>query len=52
MLKKLDIFLLKSYMGPFIATFFISVFVLWMQFLWKWIDDLVGKGLDFMVIAE
>ncbi len=52
MLKKLDIFLLKSYMGPFIATFFISVFVLLMQFLWKWIDDLVGKGLDFMVIAE
>ena len=52
MLKKLDIFLLKSYAGPFIATFFISVFVLLMQFLWKWIDDLVGKGLDFMVIAE
>ncbi len=52
MLKKLDIFILKSYLGPFIATFFISVFVLLMQFLWKWIDDLVGKGLDFMVIAE
>lgn len=52
MLKKLDIFLLKSYMGPFVATFFISVFVLLMQFLWKWIDELVGKGLDFMVIAE
>ena len=52
MLKKLDIFLLKSYTGPFVATFFISVFVLLMQFLWKWIDDLVGKGLDFMVIAE
>ena len=52
MLKKLDIFLLKSYAGPFIATFFISVFVLLMQFVWKWIDDLVGKGLDFMVIAE
>jgi lipopolysaccharide export system permease protein len=39
-------------LGPFIATFFISVFVLLMQFLWKWIDDLVGKGLDFTVIAE
>ena len=52
MLKKLDIFLLKSYAGPFVATFFISVFVLLMQFLWKWIDDLVGKGLDFMVVAE
>lgn len=52
MLKKLDIFLLKSYTGPFVATFFISEFVLLMQFLWKWIDDLVGKGLDFSVIAE
>ncbi len=52
MLKRLDIFLLKSFTGPFVATFFISVFVLLMQFLWKWIDDLVGKGLDFSVIAE
>lgn len=52
MLKKLDIFLLKSYTGPLVATFFISVFVLLMQFLWKYIDELVGKGLDFSVIAE
>ncbi len=52
MLKKLDIFLLKSYAGPLVATFFISLFVLLMQFLWKYIDDMVGKGLDFSVIAE
>ena len=51
-MKKLDIFLLKSYLGPLIATFFISVFVLLMQFLWKYIDDLVGKGLETSVIAE
>lgn len=35
-----------------VATFFISLFVLLMQFLWKYIDDLVGKGLDFSVVAE
>ncbi|MCQ2252146.1 MAG: LptF/LptG family permease [Bacteroidales bacterium] len=52
MLKKLDIFLLKSYSGPLVATFFISMFVLLMQFLWKYIDDLVGKGLDGSIIAE
>lgn len=51
-MKKLDIFLLKSYIGPFIATFFVSSFVLMMQFLWKYIDDLVGKGLDTSVIIE
>ena len=51
-MKKLHIFMLKSFIGPFIATFFISMFVLVMQFLWRMIDDLVGKGLDFSVIAE
>lgn len=44
--------MLKSFSGPFVATFFISMFVLIMQFLWRMIDDLVGKGLDFAVIAE
>ncbi len=44
--------MLKSFIGPFIATFFISMFVLVMQFLWRMIDELVGKGLDFSVIAE
>lgn len=51
-MKKLHIFMLKSFIGPFIATFFISMFVLIMQFLWRMIDELVGKGLDFAVIAE
>lgn len=51
-MKKLDKFLLKSYIGPFVLTFFISLFVLLMQFLWKYIDDFVGKGFEFSVIAE
>lgn len=44
--------MLKSFTGPFIATFFISMFVLIMQFLWRMIDEIVGKGLEFTVIAE
>lgn len=51
-MKKLHVFMLKSFSGPFIATFFISMFVLLMQMLWRYIDDLVGKGLDFSVIVE
>jgi len=52
MFKKIDFFVLKSYIGPFLATFCVSVFLLLMQFLWKYIDDLVGKGLDWRVIGE
>jgi len=51
-MKKLDRLLLQSFVGPFVATFFIALFVLVMQFLWKYIDDLVGKGLEFTIIAE
>ena len=51
-MKRLHLFLIKSFLGPFIATFFIAVFVLLMQFLWKYIDDLVGKGLEYTQIAE
>ncbi|MFY7899996.1 MAG: LptF/LptG family permease, partial [Chitinophagaceae bacterium] len=52
MIKKLDILIIKSFAGPFIATFLISLFVLIMQFFWLYIDDLVGKGLEIAVIAE
>ena len=52
MIKKLDKLILKSFLGPFVITFFISVFVLMMQILWKYIDDLVGKGLDFFTISQ
>ncbi|MBK7683623.1 MAG: LptF/LptG family permease [Bacteroidetes bacterium] len=51
-MKKLDTLILKSFISPFFLTFFISLFVLLMQFLWKYIDDLVGKGIDGLVIAE
>ena len=46
MVKKLDILIIKSFIGPFIATFFITLFVLILQFFWLWIDDIVGKGID------
>ncbi|WP_143310656.1 LptF/LptG family permease [Chitinophaga vietnamensis] len=51
-MKKLDKLIIKTFLGPFIATFFVTLFVLIMQFLWKYIDDLVGKGLDTSVIIQ
>lgn len=51
-MKKIDRLILKSFVGPLLLTFTISVFVLLMQFIWKYIDDMVGKGLDFSVILE
>lgn len=51
-LKKIYQFTLKSYLGPFVMTFFIALFILLMQFLWKYIDDLVGKGLEWDIIAQ
>ena len=44
--------ILKSYIGPMVATFFIVIFILMMNFVWRYIDDLVGKGLDAAVIIE
>lgn len=52
MIKKLDKLILKAFVGPFIATFFITLFVFMMQILWKYIDDLVGKGLDFITLTK
>ncbi len=52
MVKKIDKLILKSFIGPFIITFFIAFFVLMMQSLWKYLDDLVGKGLDFITIGQ
>ena len=52
MFKKLDKLVLKAFVGPFIATFFITLFVLVLQFFWKYIDDLVGKGLDLFTIIR
>ncbi len=52
MLKKLDILVIKAFIGPFIATFFITVLVLLMQFFWLWVDDFVGKGISTSVLFE
>ena len=52
MIKKLYKLILRTYLGPFVLTFFIALFILVMQFLWKYIDDLVGKGLQWNVIGE
>jgi lipopolysaccharide export system permease protein len=51
-LKKLDILIIKAFIGPFVATFFITLFVLVMQFFWLYIDDFVGKGLSAGLILE
>ena len=51
-MKKIYKLVLQSFIGPFILVFFIVLFILLLQFLWKYIDELVGKGLDFLVIAE
>ena len=51
-MKKLDQFILRSFIGPFIAILLVVVFILMMQFLWLYIDELVGKGLSFKVILE
>ena len=52
MIKKLDKLIIKAFVGPFFATFFIALFVLVMQFFWLYIDDLVGKGLDLGTLGH
>ena len=51
-MKKLDIFVLKSFMLLFAGTFFICLFIFMMQFLWKYVDELVGKGLELDILAQ
>jgi lipopolysaccharide export system permease protein len=50
--KKLDKLILRTFVGPFIATFLISLFVLILQFFWLWIDDFVGKGIDLGTLGK
>ena len=52
MFKKLDKLIIKAFVGPFIATFFITLLVLVMQFFWLYIDDFVGKGLGIDVVLK
>lgn len=52
MLKKLDKFILQSFIAPFTATFLVALFILIMQFVWKYIDDFAGKGIETKILAE
>jgi methionyl-tRNA formyltransferase len=51
-MRRLDRFILKSFIGPFLAILLVVMFILVMQFLWVYIDELVNKGLSFSVILE
>lgn len=51
-IKRLYTFVLQSFLPLFLMTFFICLFIVLMQFLWRYVDDLVGKGLEIGVIAE
>lgn len=52
LIKKIDIYLLRNFLGLFFATFFIAIFILLMQFMWMHVNDLVGKGIGVDVLAE
>ena len=51
-IKKLDIFVLRSFAILFVGTFFICLFVFIMQFLWLYVDELVGKGIPMDVLMK
>ena len=51
-IKKIDIFIVKSFLLLFVGTFFICLFIFMMQFLWRYVDELVGKGLEMSVMAQ
>ena len=51
-MKKIHKLVLKAYLGPLVVTFFIVQFVLMMNFVWRYIDELTGKGLEVSTIAE
>jgi lipopolysaccharide export system permease protein len=51
-MKIIDKFLIRSFIGPFIISFFIALFVLIMQFLWLYIDEMMGKGLTIFDVSE
>lgn len=51
-IKKLDKFIARQFGLLFVGTFFICQFILMMQFLWKYVDELIGKGLSMDVLAQ
>ncbi|HMP86300.1 MAG TPA: LptF/LptG family permease, partial [Lacibacter sp.] len=52
MIKKLDKLIIKAFIGPFLATFFIALFILVIQFFWLYIDEFVGKGIDLTTLVQ
>lgn len=51
-IKKLDLFIIKTFATNLFGTFFICLFIFILQLLWRWIDDFVDKGLDFSILAQ
>lgn len=51
-MKRLDRLIIKSFIGPLLLTFAVAVFVLLMQFIWKYVDDIAGKGLSVWIIGK
>lgn len=51
-IKKLDIYIIQGFLQLFAGTFFICLFIFVMQFLWKWMNDLIGKGLTIDLLAK
>ncbi len=51
-IKRLDLYILRNFILSLSATFFICLFVLLMQFLWRYVDELVGKGLEVSILAQ
>jgi len=51
-MNKIDKYIVKSYLGPFLIAFTIALIIFLMIFLWKYIEDLVGKGLEWYIIAK
>lgn len=51
-LKRIDWYLIRSFITPFVGTFFIALFVLILQVLWVYIDDIIGKGSSLLFILE
>ena len=50
-IKKIDIFVFKAYSLLFVGTFFICLFIFLMQFMWRYVDELIGKGLTLDVLT-
>jgi lipopolysaccharide export system permease protein len=52
LIKKLDILIIRSFIGPFVVTFFVSLFVLIMQFFWLYMDEMIGKGVSTWMLIQ